>query len=130
MVGRSEMYVRTEFTTATSSVSNTASHVDITGRLGAHVRTRELPSGDALTSFTVIVDRPAREQHGTAKVDAIGCTASNRKRAERIERMERMEPGMMVTIVGVLRRRFWRAGAQAGRVGSTTEVLVRSARKY
>jgi len=95
--------------------------------LGAHVRTRELPSGDALTSFTVIVDRPAREQHGTAKVDAIACTASNRKRAERIERME---PGMMVTIVGVLRRRFWRAGAQAGRVGSTTEVLVRSVCKY
>jgi len=107
---------------ATSSPT-TASHVDITGRLGAHVRTRELPSGDALTSFTVIVDRPAREQHGTAKVDAIACTTSNRKLADRIERME---PGTMVSVAGVLRRRFWRAGAQAGQVGSTTEVLVRS----
>lgn len=107
----------------TSSAPNTASRVDITGRLGANVRTRELPSGDALTSFTVIVDRPARERHGTAKVDAIACTASNRKLAERIERME---PGTMVTVAGVLRRRFWRAGSPAGQVGSTTEVLVRS----
>lgn len=107
----------------TSSAPNTASRVDITGRLGANVRTRELPSGDALTSFTVIVDRPAREQHGTAKVDAIACTASNRKLAERIERME---PGTMVTVAGVLRRRFWRSGSPAGQVGSATEVLVRS----
>ena len=76
-----------------------------------------------MTSFTVIVDRPAREQHGTAKVDAIACTASNRKLAERIERME---PGTMVTVAGVLRRRFWRAG----QVGSATEVLVQSLRKH
>ncbi|HEY7821195.1 MAG TPA: single-stranded DNA-binding protein [Acidimicrobiia bacterium] len=104
---------------------STSSHVDLLGRLGAHVRSRELPSGDELTSFTVIVDRPVRERRGGTKVDAIACTTTNRKIRDRLQRLE---PGTQVEVEGVLRRRFWRAGASAGQVGSTTEVLVRNLR--
>jgi Single-stranded DNA-binding protein len=110
---------------ATNSSPATSSHVDVIGRLGAHVRSRELPSGDELTTFTVIVDRPAREQRGQAKVDAIACTTTNRKIRDRLQRLE---PGTQVEVAGVLRRRFWRGGAGSGEVGSTTEVLVRRLR--
>lgn len=106
--------------------ATTSSHVELVGRLGAHVQTRELPSGDQLTTFTVIVDRPAREQHGTTKVDAIACVARSAKVRDQLARME---PGTVVSIDGVLRRRFWRTGSSSGAVGSSTEVQVRSLRR-
>lgn len=108
---------------ATRKNQQTASNVEIIGRLGATVRSRDLPSGDTLTSFTLIIDRPPREQHGAAKVDAIGCTTTSRAIARRLERIE---PGTAVAVTGVLRRRFWRSGAAPGPVGSSTEVLVRT----
>ena len=37
------------------------SEVTVVGRMGARVDVRELPSGDQVTIFTVVVDRPARE---------------------------------------------------------------------
>jgi len=111
--------------TPASTTAATSSHVEVVGRLGAHVRSRELPSGDEVTTFTVIVDRPARERRGQAKVDAIACTTTNRKVRDRVQRLE---PGTQVQVEGVLRRRFWRGGATAGPVGSTTEVLVRKVR--
>lgn len=106
--------------------ATTSSHVALVGRLGAHVRTREMPSGDQLTSFTVIVDRPKREQYGATKVDAIACVARSAKVRDQLARLE---PGTVVEIDGVLRRRFWRPGASAGPVGSSTEVQVRSLRR-
>lgn len=106
----------------TTSSHATASRVEVTGRLGAHVRSRELPSGDVVTTFTVIVDRPTREQRGSTTVDAIACTTTSRRLATRIESWE---AGTLITAIGVLRRRFWRASG-AGQVGSSTEVLVRN----
>lgn len=104
--------------------SNTSSSVEIVGRLGAHMRTRDLPSGDHLTTFTVVVDRPARERQGSASVDAIACTATAKKVRDCLDRWE---PGTLIAVHGVLRRRFWRAGP--GNVGSATEVLARSVRR-
>ncbi len=106
----------------------TSSSVALMGRLGAQVRTKELPSGDTITSFTVIVDRPVRERTGSpnaAIVDAIACTTT---RARTRAMVERLEPGTLVSVDGTLRRRFWRGGA-AGGVGSTMEVVVRSIQK-
>jgi single-strand DNA-binding protein len=103
----------------------TSSHVALVGRLGAQVRSKELPSGDVITSFTVIVDRPARERSGAqnaATVDAIACTTT---RARTRSLVERLEPGTVVSVEGTLRRRFWRGGGGAP-VGSTMEVVVRS----
>lgn len=107
----------------------TSASVEIVGRLGAHVRTRELPSGDVITTFTLVVDRPERELRGTTRVDAITCVAT---KARIRTALERWEPGTLISASGVLRRRFWRAGsANSGSsgMGSATEVLVRSARK-
>ena len=107
-----------------SSAPATSSQVSIVGRLGAHVRTREMPSGDVITSFTVVVDRPARSR-GTVSVDSLACTTD---RARTREALARMEPGTLVCVEGTLRRRFWR-GASAGALGSAMEVLVRCVRK-
>lgn len=106
----------------------TSSQVALVGRLGAQVRSKELPSGDVITSFTVIVDRPTRERSGgqnAATVDAIACTTT---RARPRSVVERLEPGTLVSVEGTLRRRFWRGGAGGG-VGSTMEVVVRSVHK-
>lgn len=107
---------------------DTSSRVTLVGRLGAQVRSKELPSGDVITSFTVIVDRPVRERTGgqnAATVDAIACTTT---RARTRATVERMEPGTLVSVDGTLRRRFWRGGPSGG-VGSTMEVVVRSIQK-
>lgn len=111
------------------SAPATSSTVEVIGRLGAHVRTRDLPSGDTVATFTVVVDRPIRERHGNARVDAIACVATSKKVRAHVERWE---PGTMVQVCGVLRRRFWRAGGASGSgnsLGSSTEVLVRTARR-
>ena len=107
---------------------SSSSQVALVGRLGAQVRSKELPSGDVITSFTVIVDRPVRERTGgqnAATVDAISCTTT-RARARAF--VERLEPGTVVSVDGTLRRRFWRGGVGGG-VGSTMEVVVRTIRK-
>lgn len=107
---------------------STSSQVTLVGRLGAQVRSKGLPSGDVITSFTVIVDRPLRERTGgqnAATVDAISCTTT---RARSRAFVERLSPGALVSIDGTLRRRFWRGGPGGG-VGSTMEVVVRSIRK-
>ena len=105
---------------------STSSQVALVGRLGAQVRTKELPSGDTITAFTVIVDRSARERVGpSTRVDAIACVTS---RARVRSTVERLEPGTLVSVTGTLRRRFWRGGA--GRVvGSAMEVVAQSVHK-
>lgn len=114
----------------------TSSQVVVVGRLGAQVRTKELPSGDVVTSFTVIVDRPVRERTKSQKaatVDAISCITM---RARTRTMLERMEPGTLVSVDGTLRRRFWRGGpggstggAMGGAMGSAMEVVARSIQK-
>ena len=87
------------------------SHVVLVGRLGASIDRRALPSGDELTAFTVVVDRPAaRGDGGRRRVDAIACQAA---RAAVMRRLDGLEPGTWVRVEGTLRRRFWRAGVAA-----------------
>lgn len=97
-----------------------ASTVTIVGRLGSRVEERTLPSGDVLTSFTVVVDRPRRRGDAptAAKVDAIPCQAAQ---ATVLRRLASLEPGAWVRAEGRLRRRFWRSGAG---LGSAMEVEV------
>lgn len=104
-------------TRAESSPASTSSSVSITGRLGGTVVERELPSGDTVTTFTVVVDRP-RARDSRVVVDAIPCQAfTARLRAA----VGRLEPGTLVEVHGTLRRRFWRSGAG---LGSALEVDV------
>jgi single-strand DNA-binding protein len=93
--------------------------VKIVGRLGAKVSTKCLPSGDEITVFSIVIDRPAREVRGSTQIDTIACVTT---KAQLAGRLNAWEPGRWIEAEGVLRRRFWRAG---GGLGSAMEVDVR-----
>ncbi len=97
--------------TAADDVS-AVNEVRLRGRLGAAPQQRQLPSGDLVVSFRVVVDRPARPQGAgsTARVDTLDCSAF---RADVRRRCLRWEAGDVVEVDGSLRRRFFRAAAGA-----------------
>jgi single-strand DNA-binding protein len=84
--------------------------VHLVGRLSADPEARELPSGDLVVTFRLVVsrERPARTKAGrrSPTVDTIDCAAWTR-RAQRSLRAAR--PGDLLEVRGALRRRFWRA---------------------
>ncbi|MFB9312265.1 single-stranded DNA-binding protein [Nocardioides plantarum] len=81
--------------------------VRLVGRLSAVPEEKELPSGDTLVSFRVVVPRPPDPKR-TTKVDALECVAWT-SRAKRSVRSWRM--GDVVEVDGELRRRFFRTGS-------------------
>lgn len=99
--------------------------VRLIGRLGAMVHDRELPSGDLVSTFTVIVDRPRLPRSGTSRVrvDAVPCQVF---RASLRDRLSRLDEGDVVEVEGAIRRRFWRA---PGGLGSAIEVDVSRIRR-
>lgn len=104
----------------TSHVQPDINEVHLIGRLGQQVTTRELPSGDEITSFTIVVARAGRLREGAPRVDSLACQTT---RAQLRSKVEAWEPGTWVDVHGTLRRRFWRGG---GGLASATEVEVRS----
>jgi single-strand DNA-binding protein len=92
--------------------------VVLVGRLAALAEDRELPSGDRLTSWRLVVDRPPSRRTLPAgsraptidTVDCVAWTAGLRKAAGT------WAPGDVLSIEGALRRRFWRgSGGPASR---------------
>ena len=101
--------------------------VVLVGRVPAAPEERELPSGDRLVSWRVVVGRgPGRrppEGVRATTVDTLDCvawTASARRAAAALQ------PEDVVEVRGALRRRFWRAGAGAA---SRCEVEATSVRR-
>jgi single-strand DNA-binding protein len=93
--------------------------VQVTGRLSMAAEERELPSGDQVVGWRLVVDRP-RDSERTG-IDVIDCAAF----ATRIRRAAlKWQPGDVIEVEGALRRRFWRAGAGTA---SRYEVEVRRA---
>ena len=91
----------------------TSGQVCVCGRLGKRVAVRTLPSGDEVTTFTVVVDRPARSQReGGPTVDSIPCQTFRTSVARKVSGLAE---GDEVEVSGSLRRRFWRTpgGSQA-----------------
>ena len=91
--------------------------VFLVGRVGAPAEQRELPSGDVIAVWRLVVDRPARRRSPVAgqrpaTVDTVDCVAwtAGVKRA-----VAKLAAGDVVSITGALRRRFWRAGAATAR---------------
>jgi single-strand DNA-binding protein len=84
--------------------------VHLRGRLSAPPEQRELPSGDVVVLFRLIVDRPPRSAStvSTARVDTLDCAAF---RADLRRRSASWRPGDVVDLRGSLRRRFFRTGA-------------------
>lgn len=104
-------------------IPHSENSVTLVGRLGATVSERELPSGDNVTSFSVIVDRPPRDRRGKTTVDSIPCQTFSVSIGARVFRLE---PGDWIQVTGALRRRFWRSSESAQ---SALEVQATSVRK-
>lgn len=99
--------------------------VVLVGRLAAAPILRELPSGDRVLSFRVVVRRPAgdRRRPGSPTVDALECAAW---RAGARRSVQAWCEGDVVQVSGALRRRFWRTG---GVPASVWEIEVAQARR-
>ena len=115
--------------TTTSTADRTAprNEVVLVGRVSAAPEERELPSGDVLVTWRVVVGRPPprRPPEGVraTTVDTLDCvawSASARRAASALQ------PDDVVEVSGALRRRFWRAGAGAA---SRCEVEATSVRR-
>lgn len=99
--------------------------VSLAGRLAAPAEEKELPSGDVMATFRVVVARPpARKPAQRAPtIDTIDCVAW---RGDVRRTVLGWGAGDVVEVTGALRRRFWRAGAGAV---SRTEVEVAKAKR-
>ena len=98
----------------------------LVGRVSGEVVERELPSGDVLVSWRVVVPRPERRGDGgrrAVSVDTIDCAtfAAGVRRT-----VLGWAEGDVVEVTGALRRRFW--ASAAGRT-SRTEVEVARGRR-
>jgi single-strand DNA-binding protein len=103
-----------------------SNEVHLVGRLAAEPQSRELPSGDVVVTFRVVVARERATRGSTARaatVDTINCAAWT-KSAQRALRT--WEPGDIVEVRGALRRRFWQSPHGPS---SRSEVEVSSARR-
>lgn len=100
----------------------TLNQVHLRGRLAAAAEERELPSGDVVAAFRLVVDRPPRAG-SSARVDTLDCAAF---KADLRRRLLRCEAGEVLELDGALRRRFFRTG---GGPASRYEVEVSSLRR-
>lgn len=106
--------------------SATRNEVLLVGRLAAEPLVRELPSGDQLVTFRLVVERPPGARapgRRPVSVDTIDCVA-------RSAALRRAAVGWcagdVLELQGALRRRFFRTPAGAG---SRYEVDVAKARR-
>ena len=98
-----------------------ANEVRLRGRLAAEPEARELPSGDEVVTFRLIVDRP-RARARAATVDTIDCTVWA---AALRSRVVGWLPGDVLRVQGSLRRRFWKS-PQGSRSRYDVEVIKAS----
>ena len=112
-------------------VTGHVNEVRLVGRLAVEPVRKELPSGDPLVSFRLVVERDARARRGASvgsssrspTVDTLDCSAWRRD----VQRtLARAQPGEVLEVTGALRRRFWRTGAGAA---SRSEVEVLRVRR-
>ena len=113
---------------ARSAPTHARNDVVLVGRVSGAPEERELPSGDVLVSWRVVVDRPPPRRAAPSGVraptiDTLDCVAWSGA----VRRTARgLADGDVVAVEGALRRRFWRAGAGAV---SRTEVEVEQLRR-
>ncbi|MDX6199960.1 MAG: single-strand DNA-binding protein [Actinomycetota bacterium] len=102
--------------------------VVLVGRVSREPVEKELPSGDLLVQWSVIVDRPPTRrpvpeggrQTTTDTIECVARTAGLRRTAGAFA------PGDLVRVEGALRRRFWRGPTG---LGSKYEIEAASAKR-
>lgn len=105
--------------TPEGSASEHRNEVIVCGRLAAAAVPKQLPSGDEIVTWRLIVDRAAAG--GNRKVDVVDCTTFGaRVRRQALAWSE----GELIEVAGALRRRFWRG---AGGLQSRCEIEVGTA---
>jgi single-strand DNA-binding protein len=98
--------------------------VTIAGRLAAAPEPRELPSGDVVVIWRVVVERDGPPVTGRPHLDTLECAAwSARLRRTALS----WQAGDIVEVHGALRRRFWRSPGAA--VSSRYEIEAAGARR-
>ncbi len=113
--------------TETTSPPTTRNEVTLLGRVSDTPQSRELPSGDLLVTFRVVVDRPARPGQDKRAVDVIDVACWS-KRTQRSAL--RLEQGHTIEVAGALRRRFFATGGgRASRYEVEASRLVRVKRE-
>ncbi len=93
-------------------------YVEITGRVTTAGEQIELPSGDTLTRFRVVI--PREKPTTKATVDTIDCVSFKAGVSKKVMKLAESE---VVELQGQLRRRFWQTGTG---VASRMEVEVTS----
>lgn len=107
----------------------TRNEVVLVGRVSGVPEQRELPSGDVLVSWRVVVDRPppparrAAPSRRPPTIDTLDCVAWS---AAARRTAAGLCDGDVVAVEGALRRRFWRG---SGGAASRTEVEVAGLRR-
>ncbi|WP_106847749.1 single-stranded DNA-binding protein [Blastococcus sp. Marseille-P5729] len=88
-------------------VGSTRNHVYLCGRLSAQADIRQLPSGDEVAVWRLVVPR---DDGSRAAVDTIDCEGYTRQ----VRRLAARWPaGVVLEVEGALRRRFWQSPAGA-----------------
>jgi len=112
---------RTETSTSSDDSTVGRNEVVLRGRVAAEAEDRELPSGDRIATFRVVVPREQPRARTTRTrstvenprratvdtIDVVSWTAATRRTALRLR------PGDLVDVEGALRRRFF--GGAGGR---------------
>lgn len=101
--------------------------VRLVGRVSTDPVERILPSGDALWSFRLIIDRESEDPGAKRRVDVLDCAVWG----GRVRRsVATWQPGDQVEVAGAIRRRFFQTpGGAASRVEievSTGRVIRRA----
>jgi single-strand DNA-binding protein len=83
--------------------------VSLVGRLSGAVECKDLPSGDTVVEWRVVVERPPDDRYRRQKVvDTIQCVSYD----ERFRDLTAdWRHGDLVEVRGAIRRRFWRTGS-------------------
>jgi single-strand DNA-binding protein len=108
--------------TAQGTEAEPVNEVRLVGRVSNAPERRELPSGDQLVSFRLVVDRPEDARRGRQRVDVLECVAWGRREQRTVTRWD---AGDTVEVTGRIRRRFFSTG---GGTGSRVEVEVGAGR--
>lgn len=107
-------------TAQTRTATDVVNEVRLVGRVSQPPEEKELPSGDVVWTFRVVV--PRGDHPGRQQVDALECAAWS-PRARRSAAAWSVDD--VVEVRGALRRRFFRAG---GAPASRFEVEMTSGR--